>query len=121
MIDENMGFILHAKNVKCVSPVESYSSSDLWTLNAAAGFRDAQGGAEIEVNYEIFSFSVRFQPGMKAREEDVRALQTKRDSGSYDCVLQNSAVDLFLNERLKLLPGNSTAVQYLSRRTSSWN
>lgn len=79
------------------------------------------GGAEIEVNYEIFSFSVRFQPGMKAREEDVRALQIKRDSSSYDRVLQNSAVDLFLNERLKLLPGNSTAVQYLSRRTSSWN
>ena len=93
--------------VKRILQVESYSSIDPWTLDSASGFRDALNGAGIEVNYEIFSFAVRFQAGMKPREADVRALQTKLDSGGYDLVVayNNSAADLFLDGRLRLPQG----------------
>ena len=98
---------LHANGVKRVLQVESYSTIDPWTDQSTRIFRDTLTRAEIGVNYEIFSFGVRFQPGLIPGAGDIRALQAKLNSHPYDLVVvyNNAAADLFLNGRLKLPAG----------------
>ena len=99
---------LHAANrVKRILLVESYSAIDPWTDRASQEFRNAVNGSGLKVNYEMFPFGVRFQPGLVPVEGDIKALQAKLDSRHYDLVVvyNNDAADLFLDGRIRLPSG----------------
>ena len=99
--------LLQANGVKRVLQVESYSAIDSWTDQSTRMFRETLTQAGIGANYEIFSFGVRFQPGMNPCMGDVRALQAKLDLHPYDLIVvyNNAAADLFLNGQVKLPEG----------------
>ncbi|WP_303055772.1 PAS domain-containing protein [Victivallis vadensis] len=96
-----------ANGVKRVLQVESFSAIDPWTEQSTRAFRDTLSEAGIGVNFEIFTFAVRFQPGMRPGFGDIKALQTKLNSQSYDLVVvySNDAAELFLDGQLKLPKG----------------
>lgn len=93
--------------VKRVLQVESYSAIDPWTDQSTRVFRDTLNQSGLGINYEIFPFGVRFQPGMNPCAGDIRALQAKLDSHPYDLIVvyNNDAADLFLDGQLKLPAG----------------
>ncbi|MBS1369583.1 MAG: PAS domain-containing protein [Lentisphaeria bacterium] len=93
-----------AGDVKRILLVESCSPLDAWTENSVKSFQNTLNKAGLLVNYEIFSFSIRFQPGITPSAADIEALQLKLDTRTYDLIVvyNNDAADLFLGGQVKL-------------------